>query len=211
MAEGLSTADGTPLSDVPAVAADDTDFAAMMAAQASAVGAPAHDVPAPPRKDVDAPFGRTKDGTPRKPPGRRPAAKNAAKPRVQAATALDKGAPPKDYTPGLRQLFGTAWSLASLVDQADAGAVLLATPALVDGWNGVAQRNPRVGKVLDYLTGGAELGGAAIATVMLGLQIAANHRVVKAEEMSQFGVKSREELAAINAQALEELAEAQAA
>lgn len=210
MAEGLSTSDGKPVSGVAEVGTEDSDFAAVMNANARAADA-VTDVPAPGRRDPEAPFGRTMDGTPKKSPAGRKPKTAAAKPRVQAPTAQDKGGPPKDYTPGLRQLFGTAWSLASLVDQADAGAVLLATPALVDGWNGVAQRNPRVGKVLDYLTGGAELGGAAIATVMLGLQIAANHRVVKAEEMGQFGVKTRDELAAINAQALEELAEAQAA
>jgi len=210
MAEGLSTSDGKPVTGVPEVGTEDADFAAVMNANARAADA-VTDVPAPGKRDPEAPFGRTLDGTPKKSPaGRKPKAA-AAKPRVQAASPADKGAPPKDYTPGLRSLFGTVWSVASLVDQADAGAVLLATPQLVDGWNSVAQRNPRVGKVLDYLTDGAELGGAAIATVMLGLQIAANHRVVKGEQMQQFGVKSREELEEINAQAMHELAQAQAA
>lgn len=200
MPEGLMTTDGTPVDVAPA---GDADFRETMAAAAKLADAP--EMPAPAKKDPEAPFGRTKDGTPKKRPGGRP-----AKPQVMAAPAKAAGTAPKDFRPGLRQLFGTAWSLTSLVDQADAGAILLATPALVEGWNGVAQRNPRVGKVLDYLTDGAELGGVAIATLMLGMQIAANHGAVKAEALAHFGVKPREELEAVNAQAVHE-AMAQAA
>lgn len=209
---GLVDTSGAPVEGIDPISVQ--DWAQVQAQQARAADAEAEpearqEMPAPPKRDQTAPYGRKADGTPKKGPGGRPPRGDRA--RAQAPSPAETGGPPKDYTPGLRRLFGTAFSVAVVSSPADAGAIALATPALVDGWNGVAQRNAKVGRVLDLLTDGADLGGAAVATVMLGLQIAANHNMVKADAVAAFGVRPREELEAVAMQAVHEIQEQQAA
>src|ERR1035438_1218514 len=87
MPEGLSTPDGSP---VAAPSAEETEqaFARAMATEPrDAPGTfPESGPPGPPRRDPDAPFGRTKDGIPKKGPGGRPTQHD--KPRVDTSAKL---------------------------------------------------------------------------------------------------------------------------
>lgn len=199
MAEGLTTADGTPV-DVPAAGTDE-DFAAVMATQARNAEPEAA---APPRRDPEAPYGRKADGTPRRAPGRRP---KAAEPRVQAPSAADKGEK-RDYTEALTGVMQLAWGVTAPLAPADAAAIKGATPGMVAAWNALAQENRHVAKGVEWLTSGSAVGAAVVATVPLVLQLAVNHGAVPRERVMSLGVRDPQELAAITVSDLEELAQA---
>src|SRR3954466_15857059 len=91
MPEGLMTAEGAPVAAPPV----EQEFAALQASQAAAADEEAEHA-APPKKDPEAPYGRTADGKPKKGPGGRPPKRKAADaPRVASAAAA--GAK-KDFT-----------------------------------------------------------------------------------------------------------------
>jgi hypothetical protein len=114
---------------------------------------PAADMPAPPKVDPDAPYGRTKDGQPKKGPGGRPA-KDADKPRVTTAAAgADGPREALDYSRGLMM----AGSLVHLglvsVPPMHPQAALWkgALPDMVEAWNYAAQCNDRVRVGVEWL------------------------------------------------------------
>lgn len=204
MGEGLSTAAGEPLGVPPADPSP--EFSAAMVQAAAAAG----EYPPPPPRDPEAPFGRKADGTPKRGPGGRPPKDKATQPRVQAVpspAAPGPGGPRPDYTQGLQELCGGVWSLLAPFAPADAGAVLVCAPALTSSWNALAQHDPRVGRIVAVVCGGTMYGAAISSVLMLGLQLAANHGRVHADAVAHFGVRSREELEAVNAAALAQTAE----
>jgi hypothetical protein len=219
MTEGLSV-------DGDAVEVAEQAFAAAMAAPEpdEAVAEP------PAAKDPDAPFGRDASGAPKAPygykddgsikrsaGGRKPKRERTDRhdrPRVGPASGGTKATPAAktqaEYREGLEQLLGGVWAISAPFLPADAGAILTATPALSEAWSRVAAQDPRVGRVVTMLTDGSLYGAAITSTLMLGLQLAANHGMIKPEAVSGFGVKSREELEAVNAATLMQLQEAHA-
>jgi hypothetical protein len=153
MPEGLATPDGTVL-DVPP-ADTERDFAMAMAAPE-----PSEDVGPPPKRDPsadpDAPYGRTKDGKPKKGPGGRPArtrAETAAEaPRVQPAAAAVKGL--AEYKAGLNDTAVSVWGLLAMTPMTLAQATLfkIHQPSLVHGFALGATQNDRVRVGVEWLT-----------------------------------------------------------
>jgi hypothetical protein len=211
MTEGL-TVDGA------AVEVAEQAFNAAMAAPEPSEPLAAAPAPAAPA-DPEAPFGRASDGTPKAPYGVKPdgTVKRSAggrKPkdrhdraRVQDAASAVRTAPSAaagapDYRTGIGQLLGTAWAVTAPFMPADAGAILAATPALTEAWSALAAHDPRVGKVVRVLTEGSVYGAAISATLMVGLQIAANHGKINPQAVAGFGVRTVDDLEQMNAQAL---------
>ena len=95
--------------DVPA---GEAEFHKAMAAPE--MGAPpVAEIPAPPKVDPEAPYGRKVDGTPKGGPGGRPP-KNADKPRV-TTTAAGPAGEMRDYTPDLVGLWAVQVVLVALL------------------------------------------------------------------------------------------------
>jgi hypothetical protein len=123
--------------------------------------------PAPPRKDPDAPHGRTVSGAPKKAPGGRPPRHD--KPRV-SKTPVTQDSKPKDYTQTLAGTATAVWIAGSSVGPVKPYAALFkATSAgMVTAWNAAAQQNSQIRAVVDKLDsgeGGMWMLGVAVATV----------------------------------------------
>jgi hypothetical protein len=146
-------------------------FNAAMAAPEPA-GPPVVEIPAPPVVDPGAPYGRTKDGQPKKGPGGRPA-KDADKPRVTTATAAGLTGDVRDYTPDLVGLSKSLYVVMAMIPPTQAQAALwrAAAPAMVPAWNQAAQQSEQVRAALEWLSGpGTWPVAVAAATVPFTLQ-----------------------------------------
>ena len=147
---------------------------------------PAAEIPAPPKIDAEAPYGRTKDGQPKKGPGGRPA-KDADKPRVTTAAAGPAGEM-RDYTPDLVGLYKSLYVVMAMIPPTQAQAALWRShaPAMVPAWNHAAQQNEQVRTALEWLSGpGTWPVAVAAATVPFALQSVALWREGPKGEMHQ--------------------------
>lgn len=135
------------------VAAGEKEFSKAMAAP-EPTGPPVVEAPAPPPVDPEAPYGRTKDGQPKKGPGGRPA-KDADKPRVTTAAAAT-GGEPVDYTKDLAQLASYVHAGMCMMERTHAHAALWkgTTPKMVAAWNTAANKNEKVRSGVELLAGG---------------------------------------------------------
>jgi hypothetical protein len=194
------TPDGKPVGTAPI----DPAFAELGVAQAEK----AKEEPAfspPPKKDPEAPYGRTMDGRPKKGPGgRRP----KEKPRVTEPKA---GVVKKDYTEELTGITQLAWGILATTSPADAGAVRLHGQGMVAAFNGLAQENAQVARGIEWLTSGSAYGAVVMATAPLIFQIMANHGRVDPERLAGLGVKSPADLAEMTRADVQALSEAQMA
>lgn len=178
MAEGLQTPDGKKIEVTEA------DFARAMAA-------PEPDEPvaaAPPRKDPDAPYGRTKDGAPKRGPGGRPSKHDApraakAAPNTSAVTSETPQQADKrrsDGVKGIVQQAAMATTIAYTVTQdkafyADAITLTSFAEPMADAVVQTARVNPGFAKLVDRIS---NIGPyAALGSVVIGMsiQLAANH------------------------------------
>ena len=208
VAEGLTTADGTPVTDVPPVADEAADFAKLQAGLAAAADAkPEQKAPAPPKKDP-APYGYKADGTPKKAAGR-PRKDKANAPRVQSPKKA-AGAK-RDYTKDLTGLVQTLWGATAAFAPADAGAIQVHGPGLVKAWNDLAQENSQVARGIEWLTTGSAYGAAVMATAPLVLQLLANHGVLPGERLAPLGVQDPAALAQLAHDTVRGMAEQAAA
>lgn len=191
MAEGLQTETGEPI-DVPPVGkpTPEQEWAAAMAA-------PEPDEPtalAPPKKDPEAPYGRTKDGKPKKGPGGRPPkAKTASK--AERPRTITR----KDFREPLTDLTRLGWGVLAVSSPADAAALQLHGPGMVEAWNALAQENATVARGIEWLTTGSAYGAVVMATVPMALQVLANHRRLDHERLSALGVQDPGVLAEMTA------------
>jgi hypothetical protein len=165
----LKTAEGTELTPEQIQAADQ-DFARMMAKQLPEDTGQPPEYPAPPKKDPEAPYGRTKDGTPKKAPGRAPRkdAHDQARTSPRAPTALS--GPLKDYTAALADTATGVWIATSPIPFLKPYAALwkATSPGMVKAWNSAAQQNGTVRSYADKLAsgeGGVWILGVAMASV----------------------------------------------
>lgn len=71
---------------------------------------------------------------------------------------------------------------------ADAGAIGMHSPPIIDELVALSDKNETIGKALDYLTEAGPYAGLIVAVMPLALQIMANHGIVKAELISGAGV-----------------------
>lgn len=190
MAERLETADGTAL-QVDPVAEANEQFNAAMAAPEPTDPEP----PAPPRRDPEAPYGRTKDGKPKKGPGGRPPKDKTEQPRMQKP----RSAPRKDYRQPLADVVRLGWGALAVASPADAAALSLHGPRMVEAWNDLAQENAAVARGIEWLTTGSAYGAVVMATVPMVLQVMVNHRYLPHERVGALGVQDPAELAEITA------------
>jgi hypothetical protein len=192
--------------DVPA-AGDD----AAAKAYAAAMAAPEPDepeMPAPPARDPEAPYGRTKDGKPKRGPGGRPP--KAEQPRVQATKGRHAKAA-RDYRRDLTGIVQLGWGALAMTSPADAGALKLHGPRLVEAVNDLAQENAKVAAGIEWLTTGSTYGAVVMVTVPLILQVMANHGRLPYERVAALGVRDPEELAEVTMMDVQAMAQAAAA
>lgn len=197
MAEGLATPDGTSLGIGAAVEGEEGFAAAMAAPEPDSI-------PAPPKKDPDAPYGRTKDGMPKKGPGGRPARDKAEQPRVTTTAAAQPAASLPDYEAKLNELAFGMWQMLALTAPTRPQATLLKLhkPGLVRGLALGAVQNDRVRGVVDWITEEVWMVVLAGAVIPFAMQSVALW--TKPERLAM----SKEDLEAI---AVQDLIEVQAA
>jgi hypothetical protein len=166
MAEGLATPDGTTLNVAPAGEASQE--------WATAMAAPGPDsVQAPPKKDPDAPYGRTKDGTPKKGPGGRPSkADRAEQSRTAPAAAVLAPASAEEFEQPLGELADSVWLLLAMTPPTQAQAALWRAhaPAVVHGFALGAAQNPAIRAGVRWLTAESWMVVLAMAVVPFALQ-----------------------------------------
>jgi hypothetical protein len=137
--------------------------------------------------EPEAPWGRRKDGTPRKRPGRKPGS-----PRTPRKATGRKSAPQIDYGVPVRQLgqlVGTACLMRG--QRADALTVGMFTGPLADATNRLAHEVPSIARVCEYLMTVGPYGEFLTVAVALGMQLAANHGMIKPGE---FGTLTERDL-----------------
>lgn len=207
MAEGLQTETGEPI-DVPPVATPtpDQEWAAAMAA-------PEPDekvAPAPPKKDPEAPYGRKADGTPKKGPGGRPPKAKQPQGKAEKPRTITR----KDFREPLTDMTRLAWGVLAVSSPADAAALQLHGPGMVEAWNALAQEQPTIARGIEWLTTGSAYGAVVMATVPMVLQVLANHRRLDHERLGALGVQDPAvlmEMTAADVQMMQQAAAAHAA
>lgn len=150
-----------------------------------------------PMADLEAPYGRRADGTPKKKPGPaagtprgtsapRKAAPAAPRPTRKTGPRAKVSAALPDYREGVAGLLQIpAFILASAgrlnpVLEYDGIAVAVATPNIAEAVNSLAQEEPRVAAVLDKILQVGPYGAILGAVVPLIAQIAVNHKKIPA-------------------------------
>jgi len=175
MAEGLQTPDGQK------VEVTEQDFARAMAA-------PEPDEPvaaAPPRKDPEAPYGRTKDGQPKRGPGGRPArydapraAKTAPAPVTETPLQADKRR--NDGIKGLVQMASAGTLImhqrtGSDAFLADTLTLTASAEPLADAVAETCKVNASFAKLVDRVTSVGPYGVLISVGIGITAQLAANH------------------------------------
>lgn len=169
------------------------------------------DVPPPPAagetagSDPDAPWGRTRDGKPRRKPGPRgprnrgTSRSSSPKPPPRVAGS-SRTRPPSssgpDYGEAIRGVlqavaFPLAMTPATLPD---AAAIAAYGPGLADALAALARERPEVAAVLDKLLAVGPYGALFAAAVPLLGQLAVNHRLLPVEVGRLVGAQDPEAL-----------------
>lgn len=209
MAEQLTTGDGAVL-DVPGVDEAERAFNAAMAAPEPTDP----EAPAPPPKapeDPQAPYGRKADGSPKKGPGGRPP---KPKPRMQSPKASQAPKTGKDFREPLTDVMRLGWGVLAVASPADAAALKIHGPGMVEAWNALAQENAQVAKGIMWLTTGSAYSAVVMATMSMVLQVLTNHDRLPAGRLGALGVHDPAELSELtraDVAMMQEAAAAQAA
>jgi len=120
-----------------------------------------------------------------------------AKPQVKpTAAAVDAEKIRQSREEGLNGIFTLAAGLSIAANQwADAGAFTMHGPGIAREAVAVAERYKWAGDALDNLANVSPFANLFGSVMVLGLQLAANHKKISAEKASSFGVKDPELLA----------------
>jgi hypothetical protein len=159
--------------------------------------------------DPEAPFGRKRDGTPYK---RDPAqyASRRGKPvgggrrrRSSASSSTSGGGSRRtDYRPALGALVQMVAAPLAVAGQrspaalADAAALAIHGPAVVEAVNDIAQEQPAVARVLDRLAKVGPYGALLTAVAPLAVQMLVNHGMIPVEAGEAAGAVSPDDLVA---------------
>src|SRR5215467_16068543 len=100
--------------------------------------------------------------------------------------ASGKSAERREAVQGIFQLAGFGCII--MHQYADAGAIGMHSGPIVEELVSLSETNESVGKALDYLGQAGPYAGLIVAVMPLALQLAANHRLVKAEMIYAAGV-----------------------
>jgi hypothetical protein len=176
--EGLRTPEGEAI-DVQQA------FASAMVEQANTANEePLHEPP--PKKDPSPPARKRRTGRPSK----------ADQPRVTNKVG-SVSSKPKDYTQQLTGIVQLSWGVLAATNPADAAAVKMHGPGIVQSVNQLAQENSTVAKGIEFLTTGSAIGAVVFAVMPLVAQIAANHGRVNPDRLTALGVQDPEKLAEV--------------
>ncbi len=147
--------------------------------------------------DIQAPYGRKADGTPKKKPGPSRGAPLGG-PRRKTPT------PPRqttrktsvDYSPGILGI-AQALSLPLTMSRStlpDAWAIQNAAPGIASALNQLAQDRPEVAAMLDRILAAGPYGALIAAVIPMLVQIAANHRLIPQNLAMQLGAVAPEDI-----------------
>jgi len=106
--------------------------------------------------------------------------------QAQVKRASGKQQERRETAEGIFQLAGFGCII--FRQYADAGAIGMHSPPIVDEVIALSEKNTSVANALDYLAEAGPYAGLVIAVMPLVLQLAANHGVIKAEMTSAAGV-----------------------
>lgn len=153
--------------------------------------------------NTEAPYGFTKEGTPRGKPGPKPGTRNRRKgskspSRGPAPNSAQRKPPPgPDYRAGIRgilQMVAAPLAIAGMKSPEfalDAATITLHADNVADGVAEAALEIPQLQAVLDRVMAVGPWGAVLAPCLALGAQIMANHGVIPAGVM---GTLSREEI-----------------
>lgn len=140
-----------------------------------------------------APWGRRADGTPKAKPGRKRRSDQAAGERVRPPRKTPPARPTRaprgpDYAAGVRSLLSLPAMLLALLARvtgrtdlaADAAAITLHADELATAAQTTAHQDPRFAAILDRTMSVGPYGALFAALGVLGMQVAANHRLIPA-------------------------------
>lgn len=137
--------------------------------------------------DADAPYGRFKNGKPRKNPP-----KGVAGPRAKSSY---KSKTKTDYRPGFLGLAQLGAFAASFFSPLDAVAVTDHAPRIADAVQITADNDPKFAAAMDRILSAGPYAALISACVPLVVQIAHNHsNAVPAEMVKSMGGRSRDEV-----------------
>lgn len=152
--------------------------------------APEAPQPPPVREPVDitAPYGRFKNGTPRKAPV------GSSKRTAKAPSAAKRPTSITDYRPGLLGLAQLGAMALSFKAPADAAAITYHAPPIAEALNDLAAERPEVAAVLDKILAAGPYGALIAAVLPLGLQLAHNHGLLGDGAIVQAGGMPKAEI-----------------
>ncbi len=167
-------------------------------AEALLTAEPPLDGPPSPAGDPDAPYGRLGNGRPRKNPQKIPNVvggapkRTAQKPRTSKPSYAERVSDTLKMPAALLALVGNARGSEALV--ADGATLTLYGPQLGAALGGLAEKKPEIAAALDKILGAGPYGEIAALVMVMGLQLAANHKVMA--PVAQMGVMTPEEIMA---------------
>lgn len=152
----------------------------------------------------EAPWGYKADGTPKAKPGRRSTGTTNRVGRTSSPRTRNRNQ--KDYRPavmGLVQMVAFPLTMAGAQKPElalDGAALVIHSPAIADALHEIAVNNPQVAAVLEQLMQIGPYGALIGAMVPLGIQIAANHKMLPTGAAEQMGALSPDKLMGVMAQ-----------
>lgn len=147
------------------------------------------------------PYGSTSDGRARKKPGppkgspQRGGRLGTGK-KPPSSTPVRKPPPKVDYRPGIAGLSQLVCLPLAFSQPLDAWAIAEHTPPIAEALNNLAHERPEVAAVLDKLLQVGPYGELIAAVMGLGIQLAANHKLLPDQVVEQLGAVPREMLVA---------------
>lgn len=137
--------------------------------------------------DPEAPFGRFKNGKPRKNPP-----KGVAAPRAKSSGYKSKTK--TDYRPGFLGMAQMGAFVASFFSPLDAIAVTDHAPSIAEAVQVTADNDPKFATAMDRILSVGPYAALISATVPMVMQILHNHDVVPAEIVKGMGGRSKQEV-----------------
>jgi hypothetical protein len=139
--------------------------------------------------DPEAPYGRFRNGNPRKTPPKTAKAPKAKSSRYQTKTKTD-------YRPGLQGFAQIGAFVTSFFSPIDAVAVQDHAPNIIEGAQVTADQHPAFAAKLDKVLAAGPWAALISPCVPLVVQILHNHGKIPGEAVKQMGGRTRDEVMA---------------
>lgn len=136
--------------------------------------------------DPEAPYGRFKNGKPRKNPP-----KGVSAPRAKSGY---KSKTKTDYRPGFRGIAQMGAFVAGFFSPHDAVAVLDHTEGIAEAVQVTADSDPKFAAAMDRILSAGPYAALLSATIPLVMQICHNHGVINDQMIKGLGGKTRDEI-----------------